>query len=388
MAYQFPELTIPELRRAGGAKWSTYPDLIGTFVAESDFGTAPAVTDELRFRVGHASYGYVTEAELGRVREALAGWLADRHGWQLDPARIGVLPEVIAALQLAIEHFTAPGSPVILPTPGYMPFLHLPGDLGRELIQVPAIEEEGRAILDLEAIDRAFAGGASLLILVNPNNPTGTVYTRQELLALAEVVDRHGGRVWADEIHAPLVYPGAEHVPYAALNETTRAHTITATSASKGWNIPGLKCAQVIFTNDDDLVRWRRIGRWPQHAAGSLGVWATTAAFREGRDWLDDLVTHLDVNRQRLRLLVAEHLPQARLAVPQATYLGWLDLREYGIEGNLGRYFRQHAGVAATDGTLCGRDYSGWLRVNFATPGPILEETFRRLGAAVNATAG
>lgn len=383
MSRAFPDPSIEQLRAAGGSKWTTFPEAIGSFVAESDFGTAPEVLDVLRRRVEDQSLGYLAPPDLEQVKQAVAEWYADRHGWAIDTAQIGVVPEVIWALSLVIEHFTEPGQAIILPTPAYMPFLKLPGDLGRELIQVPGIvDDSGRTVLDLEGIDAAFAAGAGLLILVNPNNPTGTVCTAEELRALSRVVSARGGRVWADEIHSPLVFPGAEHIPYASVSEEASAHTITATSASKGWNIPGLKCALVICSDPDDAARWHRVSAWPAHATGSLGVWATTAAYREGRGWLDDLVGHLDGQRRLLAEEVARHLPEAVHHSPQATYLGWLDLRAYA-EGDLGRSLRSTAGVAGTDGLLCGAGYEGFLRLNFATPAAVLSETIARIGSAL-----
>ena len=168
------------------------------------------------------------------------------------PRDVHHVPDVIKALELAITHYSRPGSPVILPTPAYMPFLSVPGYLGREIIQVRMRDEDGFFTLDLDAIEDAFRAGGHLLIFCNPYNPLGRVFTGAEIAQLTDVVDRHGGRVFADEIHAALVYPGQRHLPYAATSAAAAAHTLTATSASKAWNLPGLKCAQVILSSDPD----------------------------------------------------------------------------------------------------------------------------------------
>ena len=189
-----------------------------------------------------------------------ADWSASRYGWAVAPEQVTPLADVVAGLQAAIEHFTPPGSAVVLPTPAYMPFLTVPGLMGRELIQVPMVDDGGRATYDLDGIAQALARGAGLVVHVNPHNPLGRVFTPEEQLALADVVEGAGARVFADEIHAPLVYPGAVHRPYAALSEATAGHTVTATSASKAWNLPGLKAAQLVLSNAADVEHWAEVG--------------------------------------------------------------------------------------------------------------------------------
>lgn len=376
------QLTVDELRAIGSSKWVTFPEAIGSFIAESDYGTAPAVLDAVQRRVTNASFGYSTLAERAEVGQALARFTADRYGWQIDPAQVGVLPEVLTSLELTLEHFSDAG-PVVVPTPAYMPFFKVLRDHGREVIETPLVRSNGDWGFDYEAIERAFAAGARLLLLTNPANPTGTVFGRDELVPLVDIVDRHGGRVWADEIHAPIVYDGRTHVPYASLSDTAAAHTVTATSASKGWNIAGLKTSQIVLTNPDDARRWHDVGRWPAHTTGYLGIFATIAAYDAGREWLDELTTHLQGNRDLLTRLVAELLPRARLVPAQATYLAWLDLRDYGVAGSLQTYLLREAGVAGTDGLHCGRDFGGFFRFNFATPRAILTETVERIASAL-----
>ncbi|RBY77703.1 aminotransferase class I/II [Geodermatophilus sp. TF02-6] len=349
-----------------------------------DFGTAPAVTRALHEAVDAGRLGYLpTPAALDMAR-ACARWQADRHGWPVPAEWITPLPDVIAGLQAAIEHFTPPGSPVVLPTPAYMPFLLVPGLMGRELVEVPMVDDGGRLTYDLDALDRAFAAaGGRLLVHVNPHNPTGRVFTADEQLALAEVVDRHGIRVFSDEIHAPLVYPGAVHRPYAALSPATAAHTVTATSASKAWNLPGLKAAQFLVSNEADAASWAEKGAFAAHGAATLGVLAATAAYTEGAAWLDDVLAYLDGNRRLLGELLAERLPQVRYTPPEGTYLAWLDCRELGVEGSVGDLLLERAGVALVDGPACGAPGAGHVRLNFATPRPVLRTIVERMAAAV-----
>jgi len=246
----------------------------------------------------------------------------------------------------------------------------------------------GRPALDLAGLDAAFRQGGHLLILCNPCNPVGRVYTKDELAGVAEVVARNDGRVFADEIHAPLVYPGGTHIPYASVSEQAASHSVTGTAASKGWNLPGLKCAQLILTNDADAATWAERGFMFEHGASVLGVRASAAAYRDGGDWLADVVSYLDGSRQLLAGLLAEHLPAIRYQPPEGTYLAWLDCRELFrdrlIEVSPAEFFRARGRVLLTDGAACGEAGRGHVRLNFATPRPVLAEIVRRMAAAVN----
>jgi cystathionine beta-lyase len=381
----FDALTEDALRAAGSVKWTRYGDAIGAFVAEMDFGTAPVVTRALHAAVDAGALGYLPTAVARAMAEACADWQRRRYGWALPAEWITPLADVVAGLQAAIEHFTPAGSAVVLPTPAYMPFLTVPRAMGRQLIEVPMIRgDDGRLTHDLDGLDRAFAAGGALLVHVNPHNPVGRVFSAAEQLALADVVDRHGVRVFADEIHAPLVHPGAVHRPYASLSERTAAHTVTATSASKAFNIPGVKAAQLLLSNAADAAHWADVGALARHGASTPGVLASTAAYAQGEEWLAGVLTYLDGNRALLAELLTEHLPLVRYTPPEGTYLAWLDGRELGVAGSLGEFFLREAGVALVDGPECGAPGLGHVRLNLATPRPVLRTIVERMAAAVD----
>ncbi|MGY1690524.1 MalY/PatB family protein [Geodermatophilus sp. SYSU D01105] len=386
---EFDALTEEALRAAGSLKWTRYGPAIGAFVAEMDFGTAPEVQRVLHEAVDRAAFGYLTAEAAAAMARACADWYASRYGWAVPAEWVSPLADVLAGLQVAIEQFTPPGSPVVLPTPAYMPFLTLPGMLGRQLIEVPMVERDGRMTYDLDGIARAFAAGGALLVHTNPHNPLGRVFTEEEQLALADVVDRAGVRVFADEIHAPLVYPGGRHRPYAALSPATARHTVTATSASKAWNLPGLKAAQLLLSNEADAATWAGTGYRYTHAASTLGVLANTTAYTEGGPWLARVLDYLDGNRRLLGELLAEHLPGVRWTPPEGTYLAWLDCRGLDLPASAGAFFLDRAGVALVDGPECGAPGAGHVRLNLATPRPVLERIVARLaGAAAGGTDG
>ncbi len=377
--------TAAMLRARGSAKWtSPGPDGFGAAVAEMDFGAAPAIIDALAALSANANFGYTSQVLTGELVAACAEFQQRRYGWTVDPARIHLIPDVIKALEIAITYYSRPGSPVILPTPAYMPFLSVPPQLGREIIQVRMREETpGFFTLDLDAIEDAFRAGGHLLIFCNPCNPLGRVYTREEITQLTAVVDRHGGRVFADEIHAPLVYPGGRHIPYASTSDTAAAHTLTGTSASKGWNLPGLKCAQVILSSEADEERWAQLGHLAWRGASSPGVVANTAAYRHGEAWLDEVLAYLDDSRRLLADLLRRHLPQVRYRPPDGTYLAWLDCTAMDLPGSPGALITERAQITVVDGPAFGDGGPGAFRFNFATPQPVLAEIVERAAAAL-----
>lgn len=381
------ELSAEELRRrAAGEKWTRYPDCIGAFVAEMDFGTAPAVEAALRDAIDRGAFGYLPDPLVAELCAATAELYRERWGWAPPPEWIRPVADVLKAAEIAIRIYSPPGSAVILPTPNYMPFLRLPATLGRELIQVPMVEDQGRWHFDLEGIDRAFAAGGRTLILCNPANPLGRVYGRDELAALAEVVERNRGRVFADEIHAAIVYGdgdgGGGHIPYASLNPETAAHTLTAFSASKAWNVPGLKCAQLLFSNEEDVATWERASGFSGYGVSTLGAVANIAAYREGGSWLEEVLEYLRGNRRLLADLLAERAPAVGFTPPEGTYLAWLDLRNV-LADSPAAELRRLAGVALTEGADCGEAGCGFVRLNFALPRPLLREAVERMTAAL-----
>jgi cysteine-S-conjugate beta-lyase len=378
--------TAATLRARGSFKWTAPgPGGFGAAVAEMDFGAAPAILDALARLSADANFGYLPPYLAEELAAACADFMLRRFGWGPDPALIHPVPDVIKALEIAITHFSRPGSPIILPTPAYMPFLIVPGFLGREIIQVRMHDEAGFFTFDLDAIAAAFRAGGHLLIFCNPCNPLGRVFTHNEMTQLTDMVDRHGGRVFADEVHAPLVYPGSRHIPYASTSGTAAAHTLTATSASKAWNLPGLKCAEVILTNQPDRQRWEDMGLFASHGASNPGVVANIAAFRHGEAWLDEVLAYLDDSRRLLADLLTRHLPQVRYRPPDGTYLAWLDCAAMELPQSPGALITDLAQITVVDGPAFGDGGDGAFRFNFATPQPILTQMVERIAAALAA---
>lgn len=381
----FDTFSVDYLRGIVGKKWSTFPDCTGAFVAEMDFGTAPTIKEALHAVVEEGFFGYLSDRTADDMREACANWYRTHYGWDVPAERIEPLPDVLTGLQIVLQHFSRPDSKVIVCTPAYMPFLSRPKEMGREHIEVPMVDNDGHWEYDYDGIDAAFAAGGEVFILCNPYNPLGRVLERDELLRISEIVAKHGGRVFSDEIHAPITYPGHQHIPYASVSDAAASHTVTAASASKAWNLAGLKCAQAIFSNDADAETWKRDVGSAAHGASTIGVIANTVAWNSGKPWLDDVLAYLDDNRQLLSDMLADLLPDVRYRQPEGTYLAWLDFRATGIGNELDVFFREHAHVAIVNGGACGDTGQGAIRFNFAMPRPILEQAIEQMAAAVKA---
>lgn len=377
----FDAITEDTLRASGAMKWAA-PGEIGVFVAEMDFGLAPGVAAELRRLTDAGRAGYLLPREMRAMSQAFTEFAARRYEWELDPERVRALPDVLTALVFMLEHLIPAGSRVVLPTPAYMPFLTIAQTYGHELVQVPLVFEDGEWIYDWDALDAALAGSA-LLILCNPHNPVGRVLEIGELAKITELVEKHGVRVFSDEIHAPLVFRGHAHIPYASTSEAAARHTLTATSASKAWNVPGLKSAQLIFSNETDVEAWRGRGEMIEHQASTPGVIATIAAYREGEEWLDEVLAYLDETRQWFPGALAEAIPGVETTTPEGTYLALADFRPLELGEKPGAFFRRDAGVLLTDGSECGARGAGYGRINLATTRPILERVIAQMAEAV-----
>ncbi len=381
----FDTLTREHLTQTIGKKWTVFPDCIGAFIAEMDFGTAPEIQRALHEMVEAGYFGYLPDSLERDLAQAVTGWYERNTDWSPDPAQVHSIPDVLKVLELVVKFHAPKGGKVIVPTPAYMPFLTLPHRLGREQIEVPLLRDDAGWHYDLDALDQAFRDGGEVLILCNPHNPIGKVLTANEMLAISEIVDRHGGRVFSDEVHAPILYSGNRHVPYASISEVAAGHTITAIAASKAWNLAGLKCAQVVISNEADARIWESDGAWFAHGASTLGVVASVAAFNEGQPWLDGVIEYLDGNRRLLGEMLADLLPEVRYLRSEATYLSWLDFSQTGLDGDLAEFFRDAAKVAVTNGMMCGEVGNRSIRFNFAMPRPLLEQAISQMAAALRA---
>ena len=374
------DLTDEEARAALPMKWGQVADgILPAWVAEMDYAVAPAITEALTRAVARGLTGYPDERPGGELGEAYAAFAKRHFGHAVDADQVLATVDVTAGVRIALDVF-AERAPVVLPLPAYPPQLEVVPVAGRERWDLP-VDPDGPYALDLDELDRMFARGARTLLLTQPHNPCGHVYTRAELEGIRDVVVRHGARVISDEIHAPLVLPGAEHVPYLSLDGTAD-HAVAVVSASKAFNIPGLRCAQLV-TADPELHRILAAAPHVTNDSWSpLGVVAAIAAYADGDGWLAALIERLDAQRTLLGRLLAEHLPRARMRPMDATYLAWLDLRDYGHD-DPAAVALERGRVYVSTGTAFQPDLPGHVRLNLATSPERLTEAVRRLGTAL-----
>jgi cystathionine beta-lyase len=377
--HRFDDLDIEVLRRRSGEKWQSYPqDVLPMWVADMDFEPAEPIRQRLQECLDVGDLGYPVHPRPTGMPQAFADRAKSKWGWQVEPRLVELITEVVQGMYVCMWQFSEPGDGVIVQPPIYPPFLSSVESLGRRVVMNPLAPSREGYQVDLDDFERK-AEGARIFMLCNPHNPSGRVLRREELLGLAEIAIRHDLLVVSDEIHADLVYPGAQHLPFASLGEEVAARTITLTSASKAFNIAGLRCALAVFGSAD--LRRRFLG-FPRHlrgGLGSLGIQATLTAWAEGDPWLADALAYLEGNRDFLADTLRRELPEVGFYPPEATYLAWLDFRSLGLEPSPYQHFLERAKVALSHGPDFGLGYEGFARINFATSRSLLTAGLDRL---------
>ena len=378
------DLDLDQLHSRTGMKWAvTGPDVLPAWVADMDFPVPPAVREAI-IRCVDTDLGYPIWTNSGEGRtlpDAFAERMERRYGFSPDPAYVHEFTDVKQALQVILHVATEPGDGVALHVPAYPPFLETLASMGRPLVPIPMHETADGWGFDADRLAAdVVRRRCRALLLVNPQNPTGRAFRRAELLALAEIALAHDLLVISDEIHSDLVFAPAAHIPFASLGPEIAERTVTVTSATKAFNVAGIRCAvahlaprrvrEAIAAQPDALFG----------EVGILGVAATLAAWRDSDDWLTEVMAVLDRNRRRL---FAALPPGVTGRPPEATYLAWLDCRALDIGPDPVPFFQERAGVLLSGGPPFGPGGHGFARVNFATSGPILDEILSRMSAAV-----
>lgn len=393
------EVSVATLRASGSMKWSMFPhkinghDTLPCFVAEMDFPPASVIREALARWASEGSLGYRDPALVENFQRVVAQYYAGA-GMDIPLSTVRPLSDVMTAYDVVARLFTPLQSPITLLTPAYMNFVrHIFADQRPvhtvEMLAPDAGDAPWR--INWQALEHAMSSGG-LLVLVNPHNPIGKVYTRTELETIADLAQHYGVRVFSDEIHSPLVYPGHRHVPFASVSDTAAEVAITAWSATKAYSIPGTKAASLIFTNPSDIQLWDRYAPHLEMGTATSGYIATIAALDHAQEWFEAMIQQLDINRKLFDRLVDEHLPGATFHQPEATYLAWLDLRgtrnyqelaaQVTNDSNLADVTAYHSGVIATDGTETGPSGLGHLRINFATTPQIIQRIVTQMGQA------
>jgi len=385
-----PDLTPQQLRRErSSVKWADLPDnVLPMFIAEMDYAVDPQILDAVADQVRRSDLGYARD--LTELAEAFAGFADDRWGWRPDPAYLFGSPDVSFGVKGVLRHLVPAGSRVVLTTPVYPSFFGYLSELQYERVEVPlASRDGGHPTLDLEALRIVFSGadGAEpvrAMILSNPHNPHGIAFTHAELDALAALAAEHSVLVIADEIHAPLTHHGVTFTPFAPLAAAHGTPSVTVTSASKGWNVAGTKCALIYAppeTASDDLRTY--LDEALGYSVSILGRTANTVAFRDAVPWLDAVITRVAANGHLLVELLTEHVPEARYTPPETGYLAWVDLRDAGFGENPAETLLHEALVMVSDGATFGEVGHGHVRINLGCSEELLREAVKRIGSIV-----
>lgn len=373
-------LPLEVLRRRSSTKWRSYPDdVIPMFVAETDFPLAPAITDALRTAVEIGDTGYTPpRPEIGEAFVAFA----DRHWrWQVDASRTRWTGDVMMGVVELLRATVAPGQRVVITPPVYPPFFDTVREAGAEVEEVPLVDTGAEWVLDLPGIESALAKGARGVLLCNPHNPTGTVHSAEALAELARIAARHGAVVISDEIHGPLAHDGAAFTPFLSAGAEAARVGFVVTSASKAYNLAGLKCAIMVAGSDAHADVLHRLPWEVEWRTGLFGALSNIAAFApESDEWLARLLARLDRNRALLGDLLAEHLPRARYRMPDAGFLAWIDVADYGWGDDPALAVREGAKVALHHGPYFGSEGAGHVRLNFGCGPDVLREAVERIG--------
>ena len=371
----------PDRRGTASSKWDKYgdADVIPMWVADMDFVCAPAIIAALRKRVDHGIFGY-SNPPAGLI-DATLDHLEKEYGWKIEPEWIVWLPGLVVGLNAVCRAFGTAGTGVLTAVPIYPPFLSAPENAARRTLRVPMSESNGSWHWDMAALEKTVAPDTRLLLLCNPHNPVGRVFSRDELRAIAAACAAHDLVLCSDEIHSGLILDrDRRHVPVASLDQQIEERTVTLMSASKTFNVPALGCAYAIVSNPDLRAKLKRAMAGIVHHVGLMGYIATEAAYRSGKPWQLALLDYLRGNRDLVEREVAK-MPGLRIWHGEATYLSWIDANGLGMS-DPARFFTE-AGVGLYDGALFGTP--GFLRLNFACPRALLEKALERMSRAVGA---
>lgn len=388
MAYNFDEIT--DRHGTDCLKYDFYlecgvPKEAKPFwIADMDFPTAPCVTKAIQKRAEHGVFGY-TDVKF-HYTEAVQSWYERRFSYKPSKEALAVTPGVVSAICISIYAFTKPGEGVLIQSPVYYPFKESILALGRECVDSPLIEKDGRYEMDYDDMEKkASSGKVKLFILCSPHNPVGRVWTQEELDRVADVCARHGVKVFADEIHSDFVYLPHKHTPFPSLSPDIAAMTVWGTSPTKTFNLAGLQVSNIFIENSDMRAAFcAALTAFGYSQPNTLGLTAAEAAYREGEEWFDALLAYIKSNMERAASYLKEHHSPIKVFKSEGTYLLWLDCRSLCralqiAPSALDELMLQKARLWLDGGAMFGSGGEGFQRMNAACPWKVLEEGLERL---------
>lgn len=358
-------------------------DLIPLWVADMDFLSPPAITDAIVERAKHGIYGYTGAGQ--EFYDSITNWLANYHGWQIEQEWISFIPGIVKGIAFVTDCFSEKNDSVIIQPPVYHPFKIIPTLHHRRVVNNPLILEAGRYVMDPDDLKKKITPDAKILILCNPHNPGGRVWTKSELVELAEICYDNNVLVISDEIHSDLAYEGHKHIPFASVSEKAAQNSITFMAPSKTFNIAGIVSSFSVVPNDKIRTRFYDYLEKSELREGHIFAYtATQAAYEKGEDWLCELKKYLWENVQLVDTYLKKNIPRIKAMIPEASYLIWLDCRELNLsQDELVSLFVNDAKLALNDGSIFGDEGKGFMRLNIGSPRSVIEKALDNLKDAI-----
>lgn len=376
--------TVLNRRGTNSLKWDVPKNELPLWVADMDFATAPAIVNALKNRMECEAFGYSVIPE--EWNKAYVGWWKRRYGYEMEDDSLIFCTGVVPAISSIVRKVTTPAENVVILTPVYNIFFNSIVNNGRNVLQCPLANENGTFCIDWERFEADLANPqTSLLIFCNPHNPVGRIWSKEEIARVGELCKKHGVTVISDEIHCDITKPSKRYIPFASVSETCKEICITCIAPTKTFNIAGLQTAAVAVANPTLRHKvWRGLNTDEVAEPNVFAIQAAIAAYNEGEPWLDELLKYIQGNREIVTDFMAKEIPQIKLIESEATYLLWLDCRDYckkrGINSEeLEADIRKNAQVFISKGSIYGDAGEGFLRMNIACPKATLQEALKRL---------
>ena len=358
-------------------------EIIPMWIADMDFRVPEKVIEEIEKRAAHGIFGYTGMPD--SYLEAVQNWMEKHHGWKIEKEWICHSPGVVSALSFLIDAYTEPGDKIIVQSPVYYPFARSVRTSGRTLLDNPLIQKDGRYQMDLDGLRAQLDDSVKMILLCSPHNPVGRVWSREELMELADLCLEHHILMVSDEVHADLLFEGSKHTCFPTLSAEVEKNTILCTGASKTFNLAGLKTSSIIIPDRERREKFKTVLNRYNVASGNIfGLVATEAAYRYGEEWLEQLKKYLQGNLEFMISFMEKELPEIPVVRPEGTYLVWMDFRALGMEDKeLEDFCRKKAKIAFDPGYEFGTGGSGYMRANIACPREILERAMENLKKAI-----
>lgn len=375
-----PLTDLSSLKTRSSSKWRRFaPDVLPMHVAEMDYDIAENIKELLISKVANSDLGYT-----GPVPEVASGFVkfaAERWGWQVDSKQVRLSTDVGVSAVEILRAISKPGDKVVINSPVYSSFFEWIPEVGLEVLDVPLVPAEVQWQLDLVALEAAFKQGAVAYLICHPHNPLGKLFTREELVAIAELAKKYNVLVISDEIHGPLTYADQEFVPYLSVSEEAKETGVCITAASKSWNVAGLKASVIVTDSAKVVEKLKKLPAALHWRSGLLGAFAMGEAFSNSVAWLDAAIELNLKSRELLGELLAKHVPMVKYWVPESGYLAWLDVSALNIGENPALKIIEEQRVAFVPGVDLGKQYGQYVRINFACHPASLERAVLALAA-------